>query len=370
MRTLCMLLAAACFSVATLAADKPRWPPEPLIEMTVPFAPTAFPGAGGTRLVYELRITNLSKEPMALRRLEVLDASHEAGLPLATYEGAQLDPVLQHFGNPAVGDRMPTADNSHRTIAAGETTLVFLTLLSDRTRIGPVLTHRLSTADSSITGARTTTAGVELLELGPPLGGGNWRAKSGAGKNDSHHRRQIYVLGGKTTLSNRNAIDWRREENGSSHRGKEDDIHSYLSYESRVLAVSDATVVFVRDGIRDNNPGHVGAEALDLSLETITGNLVVLDLGQQQYAYYAHLKPGSLRVKAGDAVKRGDVIGLVGNSGSSFEPHLHFEVTNSPAPLRGEGIPYLIDAFAVMENGAPVQHRRELPIAESLVDFR
>ena len=68
-------------------------------------------------------------------------------------------------------------------------------------------------------------------------------------------------------------------------------------------------------------------------------------------------------------MKRGDVIGLVGNSGSSFEPHLHFEVTNSPAPLRGEGIPYLIDAFAVMENGAPVQHRRELPIAESLIVF-
>ena len=237
---------------------------------------------------------------------------------------------------------MPTADDSHRQLATGETVIVFLTIaLEDRARGVQSLKHRLFTADASIEGAITSAAGVKLLELGPPLQGGPWAAKSGAAKNDSHHRRQFMVLGGSVTLSNRCAIDWARTENDASFKGPEDDIRSYLSYESHVLAVANGQVVAVRDGIPDNKPGHVGAEALKLTLETIVGNFVVLDLGHGEFAYYAHLQPGSLRVKVGQRVKRGEIIALVGNLGSSFEPHLHFEVTTSPVAMRGEGVPYV-----------------------------
>ena len=114
----------------------------------------------------------------------------------------------------------------------------------------------------------------------------------------------------------------------------------------------------------------MGAEALKLTLETIVGNFVVLDLGHGQFAYYAHLQPGSLRVKVGQRVKRGAVIALVGNSGSSFEPHLHFEVTTSPMAMRGEGVPYVIDDFTVMSAGKRSPRHRELPIAGSLIEFR
>lgn len=370
MRTICLFLAAACLSLNTLAADKPGWPPEPLIEMSVPFAPTAFAGEGGTYLVYELRIANLSKESIALRRLEVVDSS-SAATPLAVYDAAQLDPILQHFGNPAVGDQMPTADADHRRLAAGETAIVFLTIaVENGSRIGHWLSHRLYTPETSIVGANTSAMGTKLLELGAPLTAGPWRANSGAAKNDSHHRRQFCVLGGRATFPSRYAIDWLREENGVSFRGAKEDIHSYLSYESPVLAVADGKVVFVREGIPDNKPGHVGAEALNLTLETIMGNSVVLDVGSGQFAHYAHLQPGSLRVKAGARVRRGDVIALVGSSGSSFEPHLHFEVTTSPEPLRGEGVPYLVDAYTNVGSGTPTRRVRQLPIAGSLVEFR
>lgn len=370
MRTAKLLLVALLLSVCAQSAEKAQWPPEPLIEMRVQFAPTAFPAAGGTYLVYELRISNLSKDPVSLKRLEVLDAANGRAAPLASYEGPQLDPILQHFGNPAVGDQMPTADDTHRQLAAGESAIVFLTIaLEDRARALQSLTHRLFTSDASIEGATTGTAGVKLLELGPPLEGGPWTAKSGAAKNDSHHRRQFMVLGGSVTLSNRCAIDWVRTENGASFRGAADDIRSYLSYESHVLAVADGKVVDVRDGIPDNKPGHVGAEALNLTLETIAGNIVVLDLGHGEFAYYAHLKPGSPRVKVGQRVKRGDVLARVGNSGSSFEPHLHFEVTTSPEAMRGEGVPYVLDAFAATTAGTRTQRQRELPIADSVIEF-
>lgn len=371
MRTANLLLVAILLPVCAQAADKAQWPPEPMIEMRVQFAPTAFPAGGASYLVYELRITNLSKEPVSARRLEVVETAAGNAAPLAAYEGPQLDSILQHFGNPAVGDQMPTADNTHRQLAAGETVIVFLTIaLEDGARAVQSLTHRLFTSEASIEGAVTSTTGVKLLELGPPLEGGPWVAKSGAAKNDSHHRRQFMVLGGMVTLSNRCAIDWVREENGASFRGSKDFIQSYLSYDAAVLAVADGTVVFVRDGIPDNKPGHVGAEALNLSLDTVAGNTLVLDLGHGQFAHYAHLKPGSLRAKAGDRVRRGDVIAWVGNSGSSFEPHLHFEVTTSSASMRGEGVPYRIAEYTDVTNSkSPQRVRGQVPVADTLVEF-
>src|SRR5687767_10323005 len=67
MRTLHTLV-AVLLSVCAQAAEKAQWPPEPLIEMRVQFAPTAFPGAGATYLVYELRLTNLSKQQVSVQR--------------------------------------------------------------------------------------------------------------------------------------------------------------------------------------------------------------------------------------------------------------------------------------------------------------
>jgi murein DD-endopeptidase MepM/ murein hydrolase activator NlpD len=82
-----------------------------------------------------------------------------------------------------------------------------------------------------------------------------------------------------------------------------------------------------------------------------------------------HLQPGSVRVKAGQRIRRGEVIALVGNSGSSFEPHLHFEVTSSSTPMVGEGLPYLLDEFETETNGVSQRRRRELPTKDSIVNF-
>ena len=70
------------------------------------------------------------------------------------------------------------------------------------------------------------------------------------------------------------------------------------------------------------------------------GNQVAIDLGGNRYALYAHLIPGSIRVKEGDTVKAGQVIAKLGNSGNSTEPHLHLQVSDRPDFLAGEGIPY------------------------------
>jgi hypothetical protein len=363
---------ALLLAFASLAhAASPGWPPEPLLEIHVPVPPSAFPSGGRTYLVYEVRLTNLGKAALGINRLEVRDADATQAPPIVALEGEQLDKMLQHFANPAVGDYIPDAGAGHRSVASGETAFVFLTvILESGTHVPDRLSHRLVMADSSIDGGVVRTHATKLAVLGPPLEGGPWRAFSGAGRNDSHHRRQLMVLGGNAALPSRHAIDWKRVENGSSSSGPEDENASYYSYGRPVLAVATGQVVAVTDGIPDNSPGHVGAEALKLSLATIGGNFIVLDLGGGQFAQYMHLKPGSLRVRTGQRVKRGEVIALVGNSGSSFEPHLHFHVTDSPALIAGEGLPYLIDEYQAEVDGVPQLRRRELPTKDSIVRFR
>jgi murein DD-endopeptidase MepM/ murein hydrolase activator NlpD len=86
-----------------------------------------------------------------------------------------------------------------------------------------------------------------------------------------------------------------------------------------------------------------------------------------------------LRVKVGDRVKRGQVIGLVGNSGNSTEPHLHFHVADANSPLGSEGIPYRLDRFELVgrctsfgagcTRSGPVVRRGEIPLGNAIVRF-
>ncbi|WP_395109545.1 M23 family metallopeptidase [Actinomadura sp. SCN-SB] len=82
----------------------------------------------------------------------------------------------------------------------------------------------------------------------------------------------------------------------------------------------------------------------------VLGNHVVLDLGDGVHAVFAHLRRGSLRVRRGDRVKAGDLLGEVGNSGNSSEPHLHFHLMNSPRHLTASGIPFTIE---YLQDGVP-----------------
>ena len=71
------------------------------------------------------------------------------------------------------------------------------------------------------------------------------------------------------------------------------------------------------------------------------------DLGDGNYALYAHIKTGAVKVKPGDQLTTGQVIGSVGNTGNSDAPHLHFHVMNTPDPLRSDGLPFVFTSFKV-----------------------
>ncbi|MEW1689933.1 peptidoglycan DD-metalloendopeptidase family protein [Streptomyces sp. NPDC091265] len=145
--------------------------------------------------------------------------------------------------------------------------------------------------------------------------------------------------------------------------------HHFPAFGAPLLAVADGTVVHASDGRRDHLsrnslPALVYLMLIEASVRdvlgagAIVGNHVVLDLGDGTYAMYAHLRRGSLKVRAGDTVRAGQPLAECGNSGNSTEPHVHFQLMDDPdldvavgIPFtwRGIGVPANGDAFTVAE---------------------
>jgi murein DD-endopeptidase MepM/ murein hydrolase activator NlpD len=108
----------------------------------------------------------------------------------------------------------------------------------------------------------------------------------------------------------------------------------YFVYGKEILAAATGTVVTAIDGVPDNEPGSMNPLCA-------VGNCLIIDQGSNEYAVYAHLKPGSVRVDRGDKVRQGQVLALCGNSGNSSEPHFHFHLQDSAILQDGAGItPY------------------------------
>jgi hypothetical protein len=220
------------------------------------------------------------------------------------------------------------------------------------------------------------TADVALI--GPPLRGGPWLAANGPAA-ESGHRRALVPVEGMSAIAQRFAIDWLKVDDSTrSYVGDAARNETHYAEGNDALAIADGVVAATHDGVPENVPG-ITSRAVPITLETVGGNYVILDIGRGRYAFYAHLKPGSLRVRPGDRVRRGQVVGLVGNSGNSTEPHLHFHLMDGTSPLGAEGIPYVFDAFDVVgrcrrliaecTRNAPERRTREIPLANQIVRF-
>jgi murein DD-endopeptidase MepM/ murein hydrolase activator NlpD len=100
----------------------------------------------------------------------------------------------------------------------------------------------------------------------------------------------------------------------------------------------------VIEGVRDNTPGSMNPYSA-------VGNCVVIEHREDEFSVLAHFKQGSIKVKAGDAVKRGQVLGLCGNSGNSSEPHIHYHLQHSPIVQDGLGIKCVFQKVAITKEG-------------------
>lgn len=357
--------AVASVAAAPALPATPAFPPIQL-QLRTPFEPTVLPSGGRNYLVYELHIQNFSDDGMALRGIQVLDAGKVDATPIADIKEAQLD---AHLRKVTIGD----SAGAIRNLGSGQGAVAFLCLAFEGNVPVPArLRHRVLLDGAAAVGPVVGTHGTALRTLLSPVAGANWSPDNNPSLQ-SHHRMGLWVVDGIAQIARRYALDWKKYgKDGKSWAGDQRDVRAYHAYGEKTLAVADGTVVTAQDGYPDNIPRTpAGFEpAVPVTMESVAGNRVVIDIGGGQFAYYAHLQPGSVRVKAGERVKRGQVVGRVGNSGDARQPHLHFQLTNNPDIMASEGLPHLFDRYkASVGDSAPQLRTGEYPMGNIVLDF-
>jgi murein DD-endopeptidase MepM/ murein hydrolase activator NlpD len=342
---------------------------------------------GKVHVVYELEILNAAPRPATITSIDTL-AGGADGRVVATIGADEVKArslLLAAYGAPFT------------EIPVGRTAVVLLDdVFASRKDVPASSNHRIQATFGAAPSAElepdaarypdsvTQIGGVvhasneRPVVLGPPLAGGGWVAGNGCCGNSSH-RGAVQPSAGRLNGTERFAIDFVRldpDAGGAvTFRGDGTKNDDYFAYGAPLLAVADGKVVSVQSDVPDSTPQH--APTVD-EIEQLGGNHVILDIGAGNYVYYAHLIPGSEMVKVGDTVKRGQVIGKLGNSGNSSEAHLHLHVTRAPLPLAGDNVPYVFDRFTYVGTvvGDRVQagphageRTRQLPLVDSVIDF-
>lgn len=185
------------------------------------------------------------------------------------------------------------------------------------------------------------------IPLSSPVGKGQWYV-FGSPLGEQHHRKTLYNINNKFYDTERYATDLFIVIDNSTYKGDPSKNTSYYCYGKKIYAPYCGKIIKVIDGIPDNN--GTNGPIIPITSETITGNLVVIDIGCSKYIAMGHMIPGSIVHKTGDYVHKGDVLGQIGNSGCSYGAHLHIQMTDNQNYLFSNGIPYVYEQFIFSNN--------------------
>jgi hypothetical protein len=169
---------------------------------------------------------------------------------------------------------------------------------------------------------------------------GFWTVAAGGVDKENSHSWNVF--------NQRYAYDFFIEDqDGKTFRHNGKTLKDYYSFGKTILAPADGLVVKVKDNVRDNPE----LRSVDIRVRIFQGNFVVIKHGEGEYGHLAHLKKGSIAVKEGEKVRRGQTIGLCGNSGHSLEPHLHFHLQDRASFYFSIGLPVEFSDFIVRRQG-------------------
>jgi Peptidase family M23 len=348
---------------------------------------------GRYHVVYELLLNNAEAVPATLKAVEVLEAGD--GTTVLRREGDKLVPLIRTL------DAQPA---KNALIPPNQSRMVYLTVGFDSEEdIPESLDHRFELKAAANPAATEPSqmsyraASVDLWDrevpvFAPPLEGEGWLAVNGCCGPDGVHRSAVLPVDAKLYDSQRFAIDWIRiNADGQIVVGDPSEVENWVDYGAKVMAAADGEVIATLDDLKNAVPGKL-PDPNSITIETVDGNHVIIDHGNGFYSFYAHLQPGSVTVKVGDKVQTGDQLGLLGNTGNTSAPHLHFHIMSGPSALGSDGVPYVLDSFELANRGTeaeldaalaegkkhfpsraeldPVRRRQdELPLDNAIVNF-
>jgi hypothetical protein len=291
------------------------------------------------RIPYTLRLWEYEKQGLVLEQIQVLDAGTRE--VLMTLDKANF-PVIY---------KAPLASNPYFTqdeIAGYYLSLQLPIPLGNRKPSG--VTHRFTFTDT-VHNRTVTHEGASFiprlkatpLRIASPLKDDNMVFINQSTMD--YHFYVLMFLDGDMFRGERFAFDSLQfnDDYSEFYSGDPKVNSSYFNYRDTLYAVADGTVLRIRDGRPENN-GDAHDAPIN-SLDELGGNYLVLDIGGGHYAFYAHCVPSSFMVREGDVVREGQPLALLGNSGNSDAPHLHFEITDGPDILFSHGVPFVLKGY-------------------------
>jgi murein DD-endopeptidase len=298
-------------------------------------------GKGHKYSAYEVYLTNFGATDIKIVEVNISGKDHDKNVLSRKYTGKELASAFQ-----------APASVPEPTLRPSESGVLFLLPELSSAEGLPTSFETAITIEGA--GERSGSGTIKISStplngrapavISPPVDGNNWLAVNGP-SNTSSHRRAIILINGIPKIGQRYAIDWvQLGPDGKTFHGNEKDNASYYAYGHPIHAVADGKIVEVTDGIAENVP-NTRKLGTQITYKTLAGNHVMEDLGDGHFATYAHLKPGTIKVKVGDQVHSGDVLASLGNSGNSSEPHLHFQLCDAAAVVDCEGLPFAINKF-------------------------
>lgn len=339
---------ASLFPIVSVAETHSGFP----VDIVVGPPPQPVTVNGRTGLVYELHLTNYASLPIQVTGIEVLGDGIHA---VVSYRDQQLDKVMISVEKLSSADEPPSSGGV-RTISPGQSVLIFVDILLNPGAATPAkLRHQFSFSvprkdkapyETTFMGPSVSVVPDPVLVLHAPLRGTGWIANNAFSNGASgDHRRALNAYDGRERIPQRFAIDWIRiDSNGNLFHSDTKSNENFYAYGAQVLAVADGRVSDLKDGLLEN-VGSTERDDRAITVDNAVGNYVTLDLGHGRFAVYAHLQPHSFKVKLGDKVRMGQALALLGNSGNSDAPHLHFQLVDANSPLGSEGIPYELETF-------------------------
>lgn len=173
---------------------------------------------------------------------------------------------------------------------------------------------------------------------------GTWLVSNGGRTPETNNHVRSAEQGPQNQLY---AYDFRMESTG-----KETKLEEYEVFGKEVLAPGSGMVVQIIDGSIDILPGE-----RDRSVGV--GNAIIIDHENGERSLLCHFKHDSIKVKVGDRVKQGEVIGLCGNTGNTQQPHIHFNLQDGPLMHIAQALPAQFSKIQVngelKENYEPIR---------------
>ncbi|MBL0061549.1 MAG: urea transporter [bacterium] len=151
-----------------------------------------------------------------------------------------------------------------------------------------------------------------------------------------------------------------KDENGHLHGVHGADLDDYFCYRLPVASPLDGTVVKVVDNVSNNPVG-------DNNLHANWGNTIVIKHGDQFFSALSHLEPNSAKVKVGQHIVRGEIVGQCGSSGRSPQPHLHFQFQSTDR-IGERTLDHPLGYYIEHKNGCAIFHSASVPEVDSEVE--